>query len=127
MRWLRALLRSAKRCLRSRIAMVFTAPYASRSLVLKQVFRPCWALISRLHRYCPSPRSDSALPRMAAPGVIVLIRAQFCSPAGGKAGHRCVVPSALRMPSVAIPDCQSRIRPILALVVSLFYSVMTPR
>lgn len=125
--WLSVLLRSARRFLRSLIAMVFTAPYASRSPVLKPASLPCWASILRLRHCCLSPHSDSELPRMVALGAIVLIRAQFCSPAGGKAGHRCVVPSALRMPSVAIPDCQSRMRPILALVVSLFYSVMTPR
>ena len=118
MRWLRALLRSAKRCLRSRIAMVFTAPYASRSLVLKQVFRPCWALISRLHRYCPSPRSDSALLRMAAPGVIVLIRALSCSPVDGKAGLRCVVQSAPRMLSAAIPGYRLMMRLISTLAAS---------
>jgi hypothetical protein len=127
MHWLSVLLRSARRFWRSLIAMVFTAPYALRSPVLKPASLPCWASISQLRHCCLSPHSDSELPRMVALGAIVLIRAQFCSAAGGKAGHRCVAPSALRMPSVAIPGCQSRMRPILTLVVSLFYSVMTPR
>ena len=113
MHWLRVLPRSARRFLRSRIVMVFTAPYASRSLALKQVFRPYWGSISRLHHYCPSPRSDSALLRMAALGVVVLIRAQSCSPAGGKAGLRCVVQSALHMLSAAIPGYRLMMRLIL--------------
>ena len=127
MRWLRVLPRSAKKFLRSLIAMVFTAPYASRSLVLKQVFRPCWGSISRLRHCCPSPRSDSALLRMAALGVVVLIRAQSCSPAGGKAGRRCVVQSALHMLSVAIPGYQSTMRLISTPAASLLCSVMTPK
>jgi hypothetical protein len=55
---------------------------------------------------------------MAAPGVIVLIRALSCSPVDGKAGLRCVVQSAPRMLSAAIPGYRLMMRLISTLAAS---------
>lgn len=110
MLWSSALLRSARRFLRSLIVMACMAPYASRSPALGRAYRPYSGLILRLHQCCPSPHSDNGLLHMAAFGVIDLTHAQSCSPADGKAGLRYAVQLALRMPSVEIPDYRSMMR-----------------